>query len=196
MSDFFRWDVWFAWPTLLVVFATIGAVVVCFLEKRHHRIIGIFLLFMVVWPSAAVVTYFQNKPDRDFVYLFVPQSKYQNFNQAGEVQLWTQATAHLTDVDSCWLRTEDYPNNHPFWCHKPRFGWAIPEGDRPSSITVGMDDWTFDLDAANSSGQVRQRLRIAKDNGVVVVSFSQVIRKRTGEILCETPKRESYPLCR
>jgi hypothetical protein len=198
LSGIFRAEYWFSAPTLLYVATAVGAVVVCYFDKTHHRIIGVLILLIVVWAGAAILAFMQDAPERDYVYLIVPPPNAQNVSAEGKVQLWTQATAKITNADTCWLRTDDYPNNHPFSCLVPRYNWAIPEGVRPSQITVALDDWTFDLDEPNKYGQVRQRLNLVKDNhGIVAVLFSQVVRKGTKplEVLCETPQREGIPSC-
>lgn len=197
MSEFFSSEYWFSSETLLGVTASIGAVIVCFLEQRRYRFIGILALLAIFWLSAAWLKFSQSKSDRDYVYLVLPKPEQQNILPGDKVQLWTKATAKLTNADTCWLRTADYSNIQPVYCRIPRFQWAIPEGYRPSSLVVGMDDWTFDLDAPNRYGQVRQRLDLVKNNGAVVLIYSQVFRKGTSplEILCENPKREGVPLC-
>jgi hypothetical protein len=190
-------EAWFSWAVGAAAVASMGTAVLAGVEWNRRTIVAALAVGATVWYSAAL--YYDEQvlqPKRDYVYLILPPAQYQNVLRDGTVQLWTQSTATFTSADTCWLRTADYKRGNPFWCRLPRFSWPVPEGYRPSSIVVGMDDWTFDLDAPNRNGPVRQRLNIAMNNGVVVLLFSQVTRKSLGApILCETPKREGIPKC-
>jgi hypothetical protein len=181
-------EFWFSLPTLLSVGGTLGAIALSFVPHKIWRVCGMCVLAFLVWWPIAITEANKAKPERDYVYFFVHPD--QALDKDGNVLLFWRATGILDQVKFCFVRTADYPAYLNPICKGADFqDDAQPLGYLP------LDDWTIDIDPKTRLGKVRERLNIVQNNGKVYVAFIQVVRKETGEILCENPARGGIKQC-
>jgi hypothetical protein len=127
----------------------------------------------------------RSKPDYDYAHL-VPAGAINN-----EAAFFIDAT-HNIDVLDVALRVTDGP-----YRRRDRFEHVRQGAQSDFIYSVGLGDWSLDLDAPGESGKVLQHLIIEEKDGVPIVTFSRVTRKGGhGLRMCQTPRTQlGIPLC-
>ncbi len=160
-------------------------------QSLDARQVLCFFLFVIVSAYAiALIEKFKTTPDRDYAYYFVPNGQAPLAD--GRVTLHRHASGPMAGVDVAFAQGNEKSSD--IYEHELRSA-RFPEGTG-YDIPISPGNWWIDIDPPSKPGQVKQRLNIAVNNGKVATIFAQVKRKfGRQEILCETPQRESIPLC-
>jgi len=183
-------EFWIYWPSLVALAIAVAATVIGFISNPWWRGVAIAILAFITLYGIALTNKISTKPERDYAYFYVPNNQTPTPN--GKVRLHRRATGPLSSVAVAFARPprgllDEYEYAHP--------SARIPEGTG-YAFEIEPGDWHIDVDPLSRKGQVKQRLHIEIKDGIVITIFAQVKRKFGGkDVLCETPKRESIPLC-
>ena len=182
-------EYWLSAPSIVALIAALGAVALGFIRVTTDRVVSLGILAVVVWYAVSFASSRREKPEHDYTFLLLDPEQAQVVD--GKVTLFAKSTGEMDGVRVCFSLTGDY--------HSPNYSDCGPpfhSGEQNASFgTVGMGDYTIDIDADTKLGKVRERLDIVENHGKAVTVFSRVQRRETGEVLCEMPPHAGVKPC-